>query len=136
MSTDAVVLDERLGAVVRAMVRQEVAAILEAQVVGLRNVVTEAEDPSAADGEPIGSQAPGVSPYDRGACAEHVLREAGGGPLHVRVIAERMYSLGYKHRRVPKDKHQLESSLNSLASPSQHPDRFERVGPRMLRLRY
>lgn len=135
MSTDAMVLDERLGAVVRAMVRQEVATILEAQVVGLRNVVMEADGPSAADGERVGSPPPGISPYDRCAYAEHVLREAGGGPLHVRVIAERMYSLGYKHRRVPKDKHQLESSLNSLASPSQHPDRFERVGPRMLQLR-
>lgn len=132
---DAAMLDERLGAVVRAMVRQEVAAILEAQVVGLRNVAMEADDPSAADGEPEGGLPPDISPYDRCACAEYVLREAGGGPLRVRVIAERMYSLGYKHRRVPKDKHQLESSLNSLASPSQHPDRFERVGPRMLRLR-
>lgn len=136
MSTDAAVLDERLGAGVRAIVRQEVAAILEAQVVGLRNVVTGAEDPSAADGEPIGSLPPGVSPYDRVACAEHVLHEADGGSLHVRVMAERMYALGYKHRRVPRDKHQLESSLNSLASPSQYPDRFERVGPRMLRLRH
>jgi len=135
MSNEVMVMDERLGAVVRAMVRQEVAAILESQAVGLRNVDMDTEDPShAAEPTEERSPPPGISPYDRGAFAEHVLREAGGGPLHVRVIAERMYSLGYKHRRIPKDKHQLESSLNSLASPSQYPDRFERVGPRMLKL--
>jgi hypothetical protein len=130
-------MDKRLGALVRAMVREEVAAILESQAVGLRNVNVDVgmEDQSHAD-EPPGERSPplGVSPYDRVAFAEHVLGEAGGGPLHVSVIAERMYSLGYKHRRTPKYEYQLESSLNSLASPSQYPERFERVGPRMLKL--
>jgi hypothetical protein len=75
----------------------------------------------------------GVLPYDRVRFAEYVLEEAGG-PLHVRVIAERMYQFGYKHRRQPKNPEQLLSSLNSLASPSQHPERFKRRGPRILEL--
>ena len=47
--------------------------------------------------------------------AEYVLEEEGGGPGHVRVIAERMYRLGFKHRRQPKNPEQILSSLNSLA---------------------
>jgi hypothetical protein len=133
MSNEA--MDKRLGALVRAMVREEVAAILENQAVGLRNADVDMKDQARA-GEPTEERSPppGVSPYDRVAYAEYVLGEAGGGPLHVSVIAERMYSLGYKHRRTPKYEYQLESSLNSLASPSQYPERFERVGPRMLKL--
>jgi hypothetical protein len=76
----------------------------------------------------------GVSPYDRVRFAEYVLEEEGGGPLHVRVIAERMYRLGYKHRSQPKNPEQILSSLNSLASPSQHPERFKRSGSRSLEL--
>jgi hypothetical protein len=77
---------------------------------------------------------PGVDPYALVPFAERVLREEGG-PLHVRAMAERMYRLGFRHRRPPKYHDQLERSLNSLASPSQHPDIFERVGPRTLGLR-
>jgi hypothetical protein len=50
-------------------------------------------------------------------------------------MAQRMYASGFKHRWPPKHKDQLERSLNSLASPSQHPDKFERVAPRTLKLR-
>jgi hypothetical protein len=59
---------------------------------------------------------------------------AGGGPLHASVIAERMYQQGFRHRRPPKYRDQLVRSVNSLASPSQHPDIFKRVGPRTLEL--
>jgi hypothetical protein len=88
----------------------------------------------AAGREPTQSL-PGVSPYALVPYAEHVLREAGGGPLHVSELADRMYAAGFRHRRTLKHRDQLPRSLNSLASPSQHPDRFERAGPRTLKLR-
>ena len=50
-------------------------------------------------------------------------------------IASRVYALGFEHKWAPKYPDQLERSINSLASPSQHPDKFERVAPRVLKLR-
>ena len=76
-----------------------------------------------------------VDPYSVVPFVEHVLREAGGGPLHARVIAERVYALGFRHRWPPKYPDQLVRTVNSLASPSQHPETFERVAPRTLKLR-
>ncbi len=119
--------DEMVGQIIRAIVRHEVEAALERR--GEKSAVREAV---GVNGE---SLMPGVDPYALVPFAERVLGEAGGGPLHVRVIAEQMYRLGFRHRRPPKYRDQLERSLNSLASPSQHPDIFERVGPRTLRLR-
>ncbi|HWP33795.1 MAG TPA: HTH domain-containing protein [Solirubrobacterales bacterium] len=119
--------DEMAGQILRAVVRQEVAAVLEElEGRGLRR------DPVGVDRE-AGLTA-GVDPYALVPFAERVLQEEGG-PLHVRVLAERMYRLGFRHRRPPKYRDQLERSLNSLASPSQHPEIFERVGPRTLALR-
>src|SRR4051812_23002899 len=115
------------GQILRAIVRQEVVAALEdREGQGMRR------DQIEADHEVV--LTPGVDPYALVPSAERILREEGG-PLHVRVLAERMYRLGFRHRRPPKYRDQLERSLNSLASPSQHPEIFERVGPRTLRLR-
>src|SRR4051812_977370 len=115
------------GQILRAIVRQEVAIALEERTGnGERGGLTE-------DDRKVGLT-PGVDPYALVPFAERVLREEGG-PLHVRVLAERMYRLGFSHRRPPKYRDQLERSLNSLASPSQHPEIFERVGPRTLSLR-
>jgi hypothetical protein len=127
--------DEMVGQILRAMVRQEVAAALEGHAVGRtrRGPGGRAAGPNEG-GESITSL-PGVDPYAVVPYAEHVLRETGGGPLHVSAIAERMYALGFRHRSVPKHDDQLLRSLNSLASPSQHPDKFERVAPRTLKLR-
>lgn len=119
--------DEMAGQILRAIIRQEVAAALEEREGhGLRRDEVEADRMVGLD--------PGVDPYALSPFAERVLREEGG-PLHVRVLAERMYRLGFRHRRPPKYRDQLERSLNSLASPSQHPETFERVGPRTLGLR-
>lgn len=121
------VKDEMAGQILRAIVRQEVAAALEEREGdGVRR------DPVEADRGPV--LTPGVDPYALVPFAERVLREEGG-PLHVRILAERMYRLGFRHRRPPKYRDQLERSLNSLASPSQRPEIFERVGPRTLGLR-
>jgi hypothetical protein len=121
------VKDEMAGQILRAIVRQEVAAAFEEREGnGVRRDSVEAD--------PEVGLTPGVDPYALVPFAERVLREEGG-PLHVRVLAERMYRLGFRHRRPPKYRDQLERSLNSLASPSQHPELFERVGPRTLGLR-
>lgn len=119
--------DEMAGQILRAIIRQEVVAALEE-----REGKGGRHDPPEAD--PDIGLTPGVDPYALAPFAERVLREEGR-PLHVRALAERMYRLGYRHRRPPKYRDQLERSLNSLASPSQHPETFERVGPRTLGLR-
>jgi hypothetical protein len=67
-----------------------------------------------------------LSPYDMRGYARYALEEAGR-PMHVREMAKRLYELGFKHRRQPTDPRQLESSLNSLASPSRYPGEFVRV---------
>ena len=129
----ATLTNEALGKTLRQVVQEEVAAALQAHGLGL----------GSAPGKTVGSDAgngsnrslPGVDPYSLVPFAEHVLREAGGGPLHVKVMAERIYELGFQHRWPPKYEDQLLRSLNALASPSQHPERFERVGPRTLKLK-
>lgn len=119
--------DEMAGQILRAIVRQEVAIALEERGGdGARRDLAETDR-----GEGL---TPGMDPYALVPFAERILREEGG-PLHVRVMAERMYRTGFRHRRPPKYHDQLERSLNSLASPSQHPEIFERVGPRTLGLR-
>lgn len=127
------VTSDTLGAVLKALVQQEVASILEAHASELRTAATALGD--AFPNEMGVSEGPpgNISLYDRVALAQYVLEQAGE-PLPVSVIAARMYALGYKHRRQPKNPRQIESSLNSLASPSQHPDTFVRVGPRKLGL--
>ncbi len=124
--------DEMFGQILRAMVREEVTAALEAYKPregtkhdgGVRN----------SGGLDVEVPPPGLDPYALAPFAEYVLRMAGGGPLHASVIAERMYEQGFRHRRPPKYRDQLVRSVNSLASPSQHPDVFKRVGPRLLEL--
>jgi hypothetical protein len=128
----AEIADDTLNAAVRKIVREELAALLESQSAELKGEPGTRRDAPVADELP--AELAGVSPYRMVPFAEYVLREAGK-PLHVRTIKERMYELGFKHRRSPANRNQLESSLNSLASPSQHPDVFERSGPRMLKLR-
>ncbi len=126
--------DDSLTAAVRRIVREELAAFFEPRVSELKSEPQTGATTSTLEVEPTPTALKGVSPYDMVRFAEYVLEEEGGGPLHVRVIAERMYRLGFKHRRQPKNPEQILSSLNSLASPSQHPDRFERNGPRTLEL--
>jgi hypothetical protein len=127
------VTSDTLGAVLKALVQQEVASILETHASELRTAATAIGDPFP-DEMGVSEGPPGdISLYDRVALAQYVLEQAGE-PLPISVIAARMYALGYKHRRQPKNPRQIESSLNSLASPSQHPDIFVRVGPRKLGL--
>jgi hypothetical protein len=128
------IADDSLTAAVRRIVREELAAFFEPMVAELRSEPQAGSATSAPETEPMPTALKGVSPYDMGRFAEYVLEEEDGGPLHVRLIAERMYRLGFKHRRRPKNPEQILSSLNSLASPSQHPDRFKRNGPRILEL--
>jgi hypothetical protein len=128
------IADDSLTAAVRRIVREELAVFFEPKIAELRSGPQAGTAASTPKTEPTPTALKGVSPYDRVRFAQYVLEEAGGGPLHVRAIAERMYQLGYKHRRQPKNPEQLLSSLNSLASPSQHPERFKRRGPRILGL--
>ncbi len=124
--------DEMFGQILRAMIREEVTAALDARDTesGVKRVAETQEPGSSNPGAPP----PGLDPFALAPFAEYVLRAAGGGPLHASVIAQRMYEQGFRHRRPPKYRDQLVRSVNSLASPSQHPDIFERVGPRTLKL--
>jgi hypothetical protein len=115
------ITDEKLGAVVRATVREVIYEIRAA------TTAEPSEDESAS------SLPAALSPYDMVGVAKYALRDSG--PLHVRELAKRMYALGFKHRRQPTNARQLESSLNSLASPSRQPSAFVRVKPRTLALR-
>jgi hypothetical protein len=129
------IADDSLTAAVRRIVREELAVFFELRVAELRGE----QEPGAGgstttEREPTPEALKDVSPYDRVRFAEYILEEADGGPLHVRAIAEGMYRIGYKHRRQPKHPEQILSSLNSLASPSQHPERFKRSGARSLEL--
>lgn len=126
--------DDSLTAAVRRIVREELASFFEPVVAELKGDRQLESEPLTPEREMAPEALKGTSPYDRVRFAEYVLEEAGGGPLHVRVIAERMYRLGYKHRSQPKNPEQILSSLNSLASPSQHPERFKRSGSRSLEL--
>lgn len=124
--------DEMFGQILRAMIREEVTAALDARELGKSPDRGDAR----RDSRPSNSRVapPGLDPFALAPFAEYVLRAAGGGPLHASVIAERMYEQGFRHRRPPKYRDQLVRSINSLASPSQHPDIFKRVGPRTLEL--
>jgi hypothetical protein len=66
---------------------------------------------------------------------DEVLKAADGGPMSCKEIADPVYALGFQHRWTPKYPHQLVRPVNALASPSQHSKKFERAGPRVLRLR-
>lgn len=113
----------------RAIVREEVTA-------ALRTFIAQGPAQTSTSGQtPALTPLKGFDPYSLVPYVEHVLREAGGGPLHARVIAERVYELGFQHRWPPKHRDQLVRTINSLAAPSQHPETFERVAPRTLKLR-
>lgn len=123
MNSSLEITDRVIGQILRALVRQEVEVALAGH-----GIVPPAEPSNPAAGLP-----PDIDPYSLAAVAEFVLKEAGE-PLHVTELARRMYAAGFNHRWPPKHKDQLERSLNSLASPSQRPDRFKRVGRRTLAL--
>jgi hypothetical protein len=118
--------EEALQTIIRAITHE---VITEARSLGLISTA-ESEQVISNDAAP---GLPDISPSNRVAYAEYVLQQAGR-PLHVSTMKDLMYALGYKHRTPPKDKDQLEASLNSLASPSQYPERFKRVAPRTLTL--
>jgi hypothetical protein len=122
--------DRMLGQILRAIIREEVKRVLDEE----RATVAEPTSSPPASPKLPRTPPPGLDLFDRVGFAEHVLRAAGGGPLHASEIAKRMYELGYRHRRPPKYRDQLTRSVNSLASPSQHPDVFRRAGPRSLEL--
>lgn len=121
----AALLEEGL----RTIVREEVTAALQT-VMAHGTIKT-----SIPRHTPALTPVDGFDPYSLVPFVEHVLREAGGGPLHARVIAERVYDLGFEHRWPPKHRDQLVRTINSLPAPSQHPELFERVAPRTLKLR-
>jgi hypothetical protein len=128
------IADDSLTTAVRRIVREELAAFFEPRVAQLRGESRTGTAASTPETEPTPMALKGVSPSDMIRFAEYVLEEADGGPLHVRAIAKRMYRLGFQHRRPLKNPEQILSSLNSLASPSQHPERFKRSRPRTLEL--
>ncbi len=113
----------------RTIVREEVTAALRTFTAG------GATQTNISGQTPALTPLDGFDPYSLVPYVEHVLREAGGGPLHARVIAEQVYALGFQHRWPPKHRDQLVRTINSLAAPSQHPEMFERVAPRTLKLR-
>jgi hypothetical protein len=119
--------DMALGQALREILREEISS-------ALTRVQGAAIEGPTRD-QPVVQELEGVDPFSLVPFAEHVLREADGGPLHVKEMAPRIYALGFQHRWPPKYSDQLMRSLNSLPSPSQHPDKFERVGPRTLKLR-
>jgi hypothetical protein len=121
----ATTLEESL----RTIVREEVAT-------ALRSFMPQGPAQPNIPGRPAAlTPLDGFDPYSLVPYVEHVLREAGGGPLHAREIAEQVYALGFQHRWPPKHRDQLVRTINSLAAPSQHPELFERVAPRTLKLR-
>jgi hypothetical protein len=117
--------EQAVQTLVRTITREIIA---EARALGVIEPPATPKDADMAD-----NALPDISPTSRVGYAEYVLKQEGG-PLHVKVLGERMYALGYKHKYQPQDKDQLEASLNSLASPSQYPERFKRVAPRTLTL--
>jgi hypothetical protein len=121
-------IDLQVAEAIRAMVQQEVAAAMA--VVAKRDA-----PPSPARTGETPAPLKGVDPYSLVPFVQHVLKEAGGGPMHAREIAPQVYALGFQHKWPPKYADQLVRSVNALASPSQHPDLFERVAPRTIRLR-
>ena len=121
----AAMLEEGL----RTIVREEITA-------ALRTFTAHGATQTSISGHvPAPTPLNGFDPYSLVPYVEHVLRQAGGGPLHARVIAEQVYQLGFQHRWPPKHRDQLVRTINSLAAPSQHPEMFERVAPRTLKLR-
>lgn len=117
--------EQAVQTLVRTITREIIA---EARGLGL------IEPPATVEGaDKASAPLPDISPTSRIGYAEYVLKQEGG-PLHVKVLGERMYALGYKHKYQPQDEDQLEASLNSLASPSQYPEKFKRVAPRTLAL--
>jgi hypothetical protein len=118
--------DQAVQTLVRAITRE---VITEARALGLIEASATPEGSEQVGNGPL----PNISPTSRVAYAEYVLKQEGG-PLHVSVMRERMYALGYKHKYQPQNKDQLEASLNSLASPTQYPEKFKRVAPRTLAL--
>lgn len=124
--------DAAVGTSLRTMIREELEAILGPGG-------TRLADRSQPAAQAPSTRALQTSPEFDGLglehYAEHVLREAGGGPMSCHDMAERIYAMGFSHRWPPKYPDQLVRSLNALASPSQHPDKFERVRPRVLKLR-
>jgi hypothetical protein len=124
--------DAMFGQILRAMIHEEVVAAFDARELSEKGQPTD-EGPGSR--QPNSKEAPaGLDPFALAPFAEYVLRAAGGGPLRASVIAERMYEQGFRHRRPPRHRDQLVRSVNSLASPSQRPDVFKRVGPRTLEL--
>ncbi|HEX8083076.1 MAG TPA: hypothetical protein VF529_02235 [Solirubrobacteraceae bacterium] len=125
---------------VRAIVRDEIAQVFGRAAgatygTGRADAAEAPPAPIELKSEPPIAPPLGLDGYSLVPYAEYVLREEGGGPLDCATMARRIYALGFRHKRPPKYRDQLERSLNSLASPSQHPDKFERVAPRVLRLK-
>ena len=90
--------DDSLTAAVRRIVREELVAFFEPRVAELRSEPQAGSAALPPETEPTPTALKGVSPYDMVRFAEYVLEVEDGGPLHVRVIAERMCRLGFKHR--------------------------------------
>ena len=88
----AAMLEEGL----RTIVREEITA-------ALRTFTAHGATQTSISGHvPAPTPLNGFDPYSLVPYVEHVLREAGGGPLHARVIAEQVYLLGFQHRWPPE----------------------------------
>ncbi len=123
-------LDDAFETTIRRVVREELSAFTSTNGGSNLTVAKSERVPDRAAKQLDVADRFALQPY-----VVHVLKEAGGGPMACKDIADRVYELGFQHKWPPKYADQLTRSINALASPSQHPERFERVGPRVLKLR-
>ena len=102
--------EETLGASLRTIVREELEAAFQRHRVDMSEPTVDAGRSEPAHlAEPLA----GVDRFLLVPYVEHVLREAGGGPMRCADIAARVYALGFEHKWPPKNSDQLIRSINA-----------------------